>query len=56
MPIVVAASVFAIATVIELFAIGVSGGSVAIWLVNPYRIEFLTIVIGMNALQRALFG
>ena len=56
MPIVVAASVFAIATLIELFALEVSRGSVAIWLGNPHRIAFLTIVIGMNALQGALFG
>ena len=56
MPIVVAASVFVIATVIELFAIEVSRGSIAVWLGTPHRIAFLTIVIGMNALQGALFG
>lgn len=55
-PIFVAGLVFVIACVVELLAIELLGGSLAIWLAHPHRTSLLAIMIGMNAIQGALFG
>jgi hypothetical protein len=55
-PIFVAALAFVIATVVELLAIELLGGSLAAWLAHPHRMSILAIMIGMNAAQGALFG
>jgi len=56
LPITIAASVFVTATVVELLVIEVLRGSVAGWLAHPHRIILLAVMIGMNAIQGALFG
>ncbi len=55
-PIFVAGLAFVIATVVELFGIEVLGGSLAAWLAHAHRTSLLAIMIGMNAIQGALFG
>ena len=55
-PIFVAGLAFVIATLVELLAIEVLGGSLAAWLAHAHRMSLLSILIGMNAIQGALFG
>ncbi len=55
-PIFVAGLAFVIASVVELLAIELLGGSLATWLAHPHRMSLLAIMIGMNAVQGALFG
>lgn len=55
-PISVAGLAFVIATMVELVAIELLGGSLATWLAHPHRTSLIAIMIGMNAVQGALFG
>lgn len=55
-PIAVAASVFVSVTVVELVTIEAMRGSVAGWLAHPHRMIVLAVMIGINAIQGALFG
>ncbi len=55
-PIFVAGLAFVIASIVELLAIEMLGGSLAAWLAHPHRTGLLAIMIGMNAVQGALFG
>lgn len=55
-PIIIAASAFVTATVVEFLALEIPGGSLAGWLAHPHRISLLAVIIAMNAIQGALFG
>src|SRR5215470_1112084 len=55
-PIFVAGLAFVITTVVELLAIEVLGGPLAAWLAHAHRTSLLAVMIGMNAVQGALFG
>ncbi len=56
LPIITAAFVFLSATVVEIVAVEILRGSVTGWLVGPYKLLFVALMILINAVQGALLG
>jgi hypothetical protein len=56
LPIITAAFVFLSATLVEVVAVEILRGSVTGWLVGPYKLLFVALMILINAVQGALLG
>ncbi len=56
LPIIIAACVFLSATLVEIVAVEILRGSVTGWLVGPYKLLFVALMILINAVQGALLG
>ena len=55
-PIVTAALVFIAATLLEIVTVEVLRGSIVEWLAEPHKLVLVLVMIGINAIQGALFG
>jgi hypothetical protein len=55
-PIITASLVFVTATLVELLAVEILRGSVVQWLAEPHKLVLVLVMIGINAVQGALFG